>query len=167
MRDPRAKLPLLLLMALVLHTTLLGSLRVAGVAPDAMLLIAIVGGVAGGPSTGAIVGFASGLGLDLFLQTPLGLSALAFSIVGYGVGSLQSGILRSAWWIPIATAFVASMAGETLYALAGAVVGETHMVTTHLGLVAVMVGVLNAVLAPVALRLVTWALRSPYEVRYG
>ena len=43
----------------------------------------------------------SGLLTDLlFLETPLGLSAMVYCLVGYGVGLLQAGVLRSSWWLP-------------------------------------------------------------------
>jgi rod shape-determining protein MreD len=145
---------------LVAHTTLLTSFRVEGVAPDAMLLLTVTAGIAGGAGVGALMGFGCGLAIDLFLQTPLGLSALVFSLMGYAVGSVQTGILRSAWWIPIFTALVASAAGVVLYALIGGVVGQPNLVTTRLPLIAGIVGLLNAALAPVALRLVRWALGS-------
>jgi rod shape-determining protein MreD len=164
---PRAKVPLVLLMVLVVHTSLLSSLRIAGVAPDAMLLLAVAAGIAGGPTNGAIIGFAGGIGLDCFLQTPLGLSALAFCLVGYAVGSVQSGILRATWWIPLATAFVASIAGEALYAMSGAVIGETHMALSRLTTVVLVVGSLNAAMAPFALRLMNWSLRPEYDTRYS
>jgi rod shape-determining protein MreD len=157
---PRVKAPIVVLLVLVVHTTLLTSFRFDGVTPDAMLLLTVAAGIAAGPTLGAVMGFACGLGIDLFLQTPLGLSALVFSLVGYAVGSVQTGILRSSWWIPIFTALVASAAGEVLYALVGGVIGQPNLVTTRLPLIAVTVGLMNAALSPVALRLVRWALHA-------
>jgi rod shape-determining protein MreD len=148
-----------LVLALLLHLTLLSRLHVAGVHPDAMLLVAIAAGLAGGPDRGATIGFAAGLLADLFLQSPFGLSALAYSLVGFAVGSLQTGILRSAWWIPVLTALAASIAGTVLYALIGAMVGQGQIVTPRLPVIAVIVGGMNAALAPAAMRLVTWALQ--------
>jgi rod shape-determining protein MreD len=159
----RLRAPLLVAGVLVLHISLLASVRVGGVAPDSMLLLAVAAGVSGGPTRGAVLGFACGLGMDLFLQTPLGLSALVFSLVGYTVGTLQTGVLRSTWWIPLLTALVASAAGEVLYAVVGGVVGQANMVTTRLPYIAAMVAVLNTALAPVALRLMQWALRPAHE----
>jgi hypothetical protein len=46
-----------------------------------------------------------------------------------------------------------------LYALVGSVLGE-RMITGHLATIALVVGVSNAVLAPVAVRLVDWSLGS-------
>ena len=105
-----------------------------------------------------MVGFASGMVVDLFLQTPLGLSALVFSVVGYAVGAAQTGILRASWWIPVLTAFLASAAGALLFALAASVVGETSLVTARLGLVVLLVGAMNALLTPLAVRMMAWAL---------
>ena len=162
MSGPRVKVPLLLILAVVLHTSVLAHAQVAGVAPDLMLLVAVSGGIAGGPSRGAILGFASGLCIDLFLQTPLGLSALSFSLVGYVVGNAQAGVLRSSWWLPLVAAFLGSVAGEALYAVAGLVVGQTQLVTSRLPLVALLVGVMNTVLAPFAIRAVSWSFRDPH-----
>jgi rod shape-determining protein MreD len=161
MSQPRLKVPVVLLLALVLHTAVMGHFRIAGVAPDLMVLIPIVAGLTAGPERGAAFGFACGLAVDLVVQTtPLGLSALSFSVVGYTVGVLEAGILRSSWWIPPATALVASAAGEALYALTGALVGQTQLVTNRLVLIVVVVGALNALFATPMLRVVRWSMRG-------
>jgi rod shape-determining protein MreD len=128
-----------------------------------MLLLAVAGGIIGGPKLGALLGFASGLTLDLFLQTPLGLSALVFCLVGYGVGNVQAGVLRASWWIPVLTTVAASVAGELAYALVATVVGQPHLIDVHLLKVAAIVAATNGVLAPIALRLVGWAVSGAEE----
>jgi rod shape-determining protein MreD len=162
MNNARARVPFVVLLFLVVELTVLDRLRVFGAGPDIMLLLAVVAGIEGGPRVGALFGFAGGIALDLFLETPMGLSALVFCIVGYAVGNIQGGVLRAAWWIPIVTTFVASVAGVLAYALVATVVGQPHLVTTHLLVVAAVVGVFNAILSPFALRLVRWSL-SGYE----
>ena len=157
--DPRVRLPLMLLVALLLQTSVLVRLRIFGVMPDFMLLIAVAAGITAGPTRGAGLGFAAGMVIDLFLPTPLGLSALVFTLVGYGVGVANTGVIRSAWYIPMLTAGGGSVAGVVLYAVAGSMLGE-RMLTGHLVTIAVVVGVSNAVLAPVAVRLVSWSLGS-------
>ena len=157
--DPRLRLPIMFIAALLLQTTVLARMRVWGVMPDFMLLVAVAGGIAAGASRGATLGFASGMLIDLFLPTPLGLSALVFTLVGYGVGVANTGVLRSAWYIPVLTAGGASVAGVALYALVGSVLGE-RMINGHLATIAFVVGVSNAVLAPVAVRFVDWSLGS-------
>ncbi|HUF32966.1 MAG TPA: rod shape-determining protein MreD [Acidimicrobiales bacterium] len=154
------RLPPVLLVAVLLHTALAPQLRVFGVAADLMLLIAVAAGVAAGADRGAIVGFGAGLLADCFLQTPFGLSALAYCLVGWGVGSFQSTILHAAWWIPVVTVAAASAAGVALYAGIGAVVGQGHLVSGRLVGIIAVVAVLNAVLSPVAVRVMRWATLS-------
>ena len=157
--DPRLRLPIMLITALLLQTTVLNRMRLFGVMPDFMLLVAVAGGISAGPTRGSALGFASGMLIDLFLPTPLGLSALVFTLVGYGVGVANTGVLRSAWYIPVLTAGAASVAGVVLYALVGSVLGE-RMIDGHLITIAAVVGLSNAVLAPVGVRFVDWSLGS-------
>ena len=154
--DPRLRLPILMIAALLLQTTVLARMRLFGVMPDLMLLVAVAGGITAGSSRGAALGFASGMLIDLFLPTPLGLSALVFTLVGYGVGVANTGVLRSAWYIPVLTAGAASVTGVVLYALVGSMLGE-RMINGHLVTIAVVVGLSNAVLAPVAVKFVDWS----------
>ena len=156
--DLRFRVPLLLLLALVVHTTLLPNIRIVGVMPDLMLLVAVCAGLVAGPNYGGTVGFASGMLADLVLPTPLGLSALVFTLAGYGVGLAQAGLIRDVWWFPMMVAFVASSAGEGIFALAGWMIGEEGMISGHLSTIMLVVGIFNAVMAPVVLRVVRWAL---------
>ena len=157
--DPRLRMPIMLITALLVQTTVFSRLRFFDVMPDFMLLVAVAGGITAGPTRGAALGFASGMLIDLFLPTPLGLSALVFTLVGYWVGIANSGVLRSAWYIPMLTAGAASVAGVVFYAVVGSVLGE-RMISGHLATIAAVVGVSNAVLAPLAVRLVDWSFGS-------
>jgi rod shape-determining protein MreD len=168
MFGPRFKVPLLVLVALVVHAQLLPDIRLAGVQPNLMLLVAVAGGIAAGPSVGAVLGFSVGLLTDLlFLETPLGLSAMVFCLVGYGVGLLQAGVLRSSWWLPVVTAFAACAAGEALFALVGTLFGQRQLVTGRLPLVALVVGVLDATLAVMVVPLTRRAFRGAAESSYA
>lgn len=155
------RLLLVVFAGLTLHLSLFATIRIGDVRPDVLLLIAVAGGIAGGPERGAVVGFAAGIVADLFLHTPLGLSALAFSLVGFGVGALQSSVIRAAWWIPPATACVASTAGILLYALLGALIGRPEFLEPRVLVVAAGVGAANAVLAPALVPVMAWAM--PHE----
>ena len=65
------------------------------------------------------------------------------------------------WEAPIVTTLVASVAGVLFYALVATVVGQPHLVTTHLLVVAAVVGIFNALAAPFALRMVRWSIAGP------
>lgn len=161
----RIRLTGVMIALVVAQLSLAPRLRAEGVHADLLLLVAIAGGIAWGPQRGAVVGFAAGFGADLFQQTPFGLSMLVFSLIGFGVGSVQSGILRAAWWIPVLTAAVASSIGVAGWALAATVVGEAGLLSPRLGVITGLVAVMNAPLALPVLRLLHWAGRGSELVR--
>ena len=147
---------LVVLVALVIQVTLLSRFSFEGARPDIMILLAVIGGYRLGPERGAIVGFAAGLSFDIVLSTPLGLSALIYTIVGYGVGASTAGMVRTSRWAASAVAAVGSAAGVLLYALVGAVLGEPTLDGPSLASIVVLVAAVNAALAPLASRAITW-----------
>jgi len=142
---------------LILQTSLLEGLRAAGIPTDALVLVAVVAGALGGPERGAMVGFVAGLVADLFLQTPFGLSALAYCLAGFMTGVLQGNVIRAAWWIMPVTAFIGSAVGVVLYAVIGAMVCQSHLVGPTLGFIALSVGLVNAPLSIPVARAMRWA----------
>lgn len=145
------------LAALVLQVCFFARLSFEGARPDVMILLAVIAGYLLGPERGAIVGFASGLAFDIVLTTPLGLSALVYSLVGYAVGVATSGMVRSSRWAPMGIAAAGSAAGMVLYALVGALLGQPTLEGPSLAAIVVVVAAVNAALAPVAVRALTWA----------
>ena len=74
------------LTVLAAHVAVMPHLAPGGIAPDG-LLVAVVAVAAGrGARAGAAFGFAAGLGADVFLSTPLGTSALAYTVLGHALG---------------------------------------------------------------------------------
>lgn len=155
---------LVLVVALTLQLGIASRLEVLGVQGDLMLLIAACAGLAAGPDRGATIGFAAGLSFDLLLQSPFGLSALTYALVAYLAGSLQDSVLRAAWWIPVATASAASVLGVILYGVFGTMVGEDLLALSLLR-IALVVGLLNGIAAPVVVRAVRWATGTSESVR--
>jgi rod shape-determining protein MreD len=160
----RLRLSALLLVALLLQTTLVPDIRILGVCPDLLLLCTVAAALVGGPELGGEVGFAAGVLADLFLATtPLGLSALTYTVIGYGVGSLRRTTLQEGWLLAPATAFVASAAGVVLFVVAGVTVGQSQL--TRQGPMAILetatlVGVMSAIVAAPVCRLMAWAARG-------
>ena len=163
--DPRFRVPLLLVAALVVQTALLVRLHIFGVMPDLLLLVAVAAGIVGGRARGAAVGFGAGMGLDVFLQSPFGLSALVYAIVGYAVGMAHAGVLRWSWYVPSWTALFASAAGTLVYVTLNAMLGQ-RVVVGSVPATVVVVSLVNAVLAPVLVVAVAWALgETPVRAR--
>jgi rod shape-determining protein MreD len=122
-----ARLGLLLVLLVVLQTSLLPHLRVSGVVPDLGLVVAVALAVRFGPELGATFGFAAGLAADLFLQTPLGLSAFAFGTTAFLVGISQARLARPAWWMRPAIAALAGIVAGVLFVGLGGLVGQDQL----------------------------------------
>ena len=157
----RGRVLLALLIVTLLHVAVLPDLRVAGVRADGFVVLTIAVAMLDGPERGAVLGFVTGLVADLFLQTPYGLSALTYSLVGFAVGILQQAVIRAAWWIPVVTGFAGAGLAVVLFALSGAVVGQSGLVEPRLLLVALVVAAFAALLVMPTLRLARWALGPP------
>jgi rod shape-determining protein MreD len=122
-----ARLGLLLVLLVVLQTSLMPHLRVADVVPDLGLVAAVALAIRFGPDLGATFGFAAGLAADLFLQTPLGLSAFAFGATAFLVGISQARLARPAWWVRPAIAALAGIVAGVLFVGLGALVGQSEL----------------------------------------
>ncbi|HUZ44627.1 MAG TPA: rod shape-determining protein MreD [Acidimicrobiales bacterium] len=154
----RSRVLLVLFIAVVLQLTLGAGVRMFGVHPDLMLLVAVSGGLVGGDERGAMVGFSAGLMADLFLQAPFGLSAMSFTIIGFAAGMFSGTILRASWPLVLAGAAVASAAGEILYALLGAGLGQSQMVSDRLSPIVGVVAILNGIGALLVVPVMRWAI---------
>lgn len=161
----RVRLGLVVITLLVLHTSLFNQLRVFGVMVDVMLLVAVAAGLVRGSALGAQVGFAAGLATDLFLNTPMGLSALVFSLVGYATGIVATGLATTTRLLTMAIAAGASATGVVVFALVGTMLGSTGLLTGRLWVVVFVVAVGNGFLSPLAVRLLRWAVSAGHRAR--
>ena len=147
-------------LALVIQLTVFVDVRIAGVTPELLALIAVIAGFFVGPERGPVIAFAAGLVWDIYLPTPLGLSAITFAAVAFAVGSLNEGLFHDTRAQLIGVVGLASAASVVGYALLGSIVGQPGLVGGDLIIIAVLVGVINAALAPLAAPLMAWALAA-------
>lgn len=145
---------------LLVQSTVVLEIRIAGMAPDVMVLLPIAAGLVAGPAEGAVVGFVAGIAADLLLPAPFGLSALVGTLVGFGVGLSTANLTREIRGLSIPVALVASAIAVMLYAVLGALLGESQFLHADLAAMVPVVSVANAVLAVPAVRLTRWALMA-------
>ena len=88
MRRPFA-LAVVLVVAVLVQSTVLARLTLAGVRPDLLVLAVVSVAVATDPVTGAVFGFVAGLVADLLFDLPVGVSALVYTAVGFAVGTVR------------------------------------------------------------------------------
>jgi rod shape-determining protein MreD len=161
------RLYLLVVMLVITQVTVFPHLRLFGVVPDLGLLVAIAVGYQEGPEAGALVGFIAGFGYDLFLETPIGLNALSYALVGYGVGILEGGLFRSPRWLPSFLGLLGGLAGGLLFVGVGVLAGVEAVKGAH-ALQDVMLSALyDALLAPVVFFLVRKVMGDPDRVSTG
>ena len=148
---------LVILSLVVLQTALFPELRVFGAGPDLLLVATIAVAYERGPEAGAVFGFVGGLAIDCFLSSPLGVSALAFSLVGYGVGLFQSGLLRTSRWIAPILGGVGGLIGGALWVVIAAVAGQDELISGYSARVVVLAAIYDALLAVLIFPFVHWA----------
>ena len=78
-----------LVVAVLVQSTVLARLTLAGARPDLLVLAVVSVAVATDPTTGAVFGFVAGLVSDLLFDLPVGVSALVYTAVGFAVGTLR------------------------------------------------------------------------------
>ncbi|MGQ0744981.1 MAG: rod shape-determining protein MreD [Acidimicrobiales bacterium] len=157
--DPRFRVPLVMLAALLLHTVVAGPLQLAGARPEIMLLVPITAALAGGPERGAALGFVAGLLSDIFLNSPFGLTSLVYTLVGHGVGVLRDSMLAFSGPLRLMAVAAASAIGVVLWACVAWALGRPVVVDRLLWVVVVVAGV-NTLLAPAGSRAMAWALAN-------
>ena len=148
---------LVILSLVVIQTALFPELRVFGAAPDLLLVATIAVAYERGAEAGAVFGFVGGLAIDCFLSSPLGVSALAFALVGYGVGVFQSGLLRSSRWIAPTLGGIGGLVGGALWVGIAAVAGQDDLVSGYTIRIVLIAAVYDALVAFLIFPFVHWA----------
>jgi rod shape-determining protein MreD len=148
----------LMLVALLAQTVFFPYLKVVGVLPDVMVVATVAVAVRRGAETGALFGFGAGVAIDLFLEVPIGLSALSYTVVGYAVGSIQTGLLRERWWLVPLLGGAGSLAAGVVFVVVGLVMGQEYLFSLRTFLVlpprALYDAVLSLAVFPLAARLI-------------
>jgi len=138
-----------LVVAAVAQVVLVDPLRLPGASPDLVLLVVFAFALAGGPRHGALVGFVGGLLVDLTPPSDgyVGVWALAFTLVGAGVGQLAPRLRRSVVGLLSAVA-VAAGGSVVLAGLLARALGNHNVAVTALGRTAVAAALYDVLLSP-------------------
>lgn len=157
-----ARLATLLLMAAVVQYSVLSTIRIAGVAPDLLLVVAIAGGLVAGDQRGAIMGFASGLAMDLIMPgRPFGLSVLTFTLVGFFVGRYHNAAPSRSAPMVVITAGLASVLAVGGYITLARVFDGVDLLSARFLVVAVFTALWSMALVLPASAVMRWAWRLP------
>lgn len=142
----RFKAGVALFVLLALQVSIFAQLRPFDVAPDVLLVAAIVGGIVGGGDFGARHGFAAGLLLDLVVPGPFGLAAGVYGTMGYATGLFARSVdSQDPRVVPILTALTAFVA-TVVYGFGLGVLGSEQFVEWRLLWVAFAVSMYSVLL---------------------
>ncbi|MEU1289654.1 rod shape-determining protein MreD [Kitasatospora sp. NPDC005856] len=149
----------LVLFGLILQVSVFGRLQLPGATPDILLLVVVGLAMVYGPTGGCLVGFAGGLLADLAPPSDhaIGRYALVLCLMGYAAGLLRPdhGRQRSVAGSLLVVG-AAAVASTLLYAMVGALVGDTA--ARHVGLGGLVISALlyDLLLAPFVVPLVMY-----------
>src|SRR4051794_13493408 len=143
-----ARIAALIATLVVVQVALFPHLRLLGAVPDLGLLLALAVAYRDGPEAGLVTGFFAGLAFDLFLETPTGLTALAYALTAYGVGVLQAGVLRAPRFVAFILGGVGGLVAGVAFVAIGVLVGADVGFDYHTFGVLAAAALYDAVLAP-------------------
>lgn len=116
--------------SLVLDTTWLARLSVAGATADLGVLVVMTVGLLHGPEVGALAGTMVGLLQDVVTGVPLGLGMLGGLGVGTSAGLARRSIYLESLWLPAPAAWVLTILHQVVWMGAAHLVG---LLTVPLG----------------------------------
>jgi rod shape-determining protein MreD len=138
----------LLLTGLLLETSVLGEATLVGAKPPILLLFTVALALGEGPGLAAGFGFAGGLVTDLMTGLPTGITALAYTIVGYSVGAIRAQVQTPSAWLPVTMEFAASLGGLLFYGGVALLLGQEAVGGRTLLTTSVFGACYNALLTP-------------------
>lgn len=140
----------LVILAFALQTTLLEQATILGVVPQLVLVVVVILAYLDGERVGVVVGFAGGLLQDLSLPpgSIVGLTALVYTMIGYGVGSVRNYTSGESIWTPVLAVIVSSLVAEGSYALLAIMLGQPWVSLSFTAKVAGLVILYNTLLTP-------------------
>ncbi len=138
----------LLVVAVVLQSTIIGKVAIGGVRPDIALIILVFVSLRRGSMVGQTSGFLSGILEDFMSVSPLGFHPLMRAVIGYLYGIFAGNVFVDPFLMPMVLTVIATLIKGLLSGLISAVFGLTSSGFLYFaGRIWIEVGY-NAVLAP-------------------
>jgi rod shape-determining protein MreD len=162
-------LTMVITFAVVLQVALFPHLAYAGVVPNLALLVVVAAALVRGPEFAAVIGFLSGLAIDLAPPADhvAGRWALALVVVGYLAGRVRQDARTSAL-AAIVTVAAASFVGTSIFALSGMVLSDPAVPAVEALAVIPSAVVYDVLITPFVLPLMMRLFRrlEPHQVAY-
>ncbi|HLN78852.1 MAG TPA: rod shape-determining protein MreD [Nocardioidaceae bacterium] len=162
-------LTLVVTLAVVLQVAMFPVISYDGVVPNLALLVVVAAALVRGPQFAAVIGFISGLAIDLAPPTDhiAGRWALALVLVGYLAGRVRHDAHTSAL-AAVVTVAASSFVGTSIFALSGMVLSDPAVPAAEALSVIPTAVVYDVLLTPFVLPLMMRLFRrlEPHQVAY-
>ena len=162
-------LTMVITFAVVLQVALFPHLAYAGVVQNLALLVVVAAALVRGPEFAAVIGFLSGLAIDLAPPADhvAGRWALALVVVGYLAGRVRQDARTSAL-AAIVTVAAASFVGTSIFALSGMVLSDPAVPAVEALAVIPTAVVYDVLITPFVLPLMMRLFRrlEPHQLAY-
>lgn len=158
-----ARVALVGFVALLLQLSVVNRIEIAGVTGNILVVVTVAAGFTAGPERGAIIGFALGLAFDLLLTSPLGLTAVVYTVVGYVSGLVATALIRESRLAGVLLAALAAPAAMFIWVVFGALFGQAHLFDAPLLAIALVAALVAFVTVWLALPVMRWATLDPYH----
>ena len=142
-------------LAVLLQTTLFGQVRIFDVAPDLVMLTVIAVARRLDAEPAVLLGFTSGLAMDLLGSSPLGLRALVLTLIAYATVRTRDRFDINVVATGLAVMLL-SLLGVVLVVVIGTLFGEANFRDPNVLRKILLIPVYNLVLGVMVLPLVTW-----------
>ncbi|WP_420450558.1 hypothetical protein [Ilumatobacter sp.] len=147
------------MVVLALQRTVFAEIRLGGVIVQVVLALVAAAGASGGSERGAVAGFVLGSMFDLVEGTPLGSTAIAFTVAGVVSGLLALIAADPQWWLRALFVALGSAAGEAMLPTVRLFIGEDDPWPSDMVRIVVVVAAAAAVMSPVLLPVSRWCLK--------
>ena len=144
---------------LALQRTVFAEIRVSGVIVQVVLALAAAAGAAGGSERGAVAGFTLGIMFDLVEGTPVGSTAIAFTLAGVVAGLLALIAADPQWWLNAIFVGLGAAVGEAMIPVVRIFVGEEDPWPPQMVKIVAIVAISSVILSPLLVPLGRWCLR--------
>lgn len=144
---------------LALQRTVFAEIEVSGVIVQVVLALAAAAGAAGGSERGAMAGFTLGVMFDLVEGTPIGSTAIAFTLAGVVAGLLALIAADPQWWLSAIFVGLGAAVGEAMLPVVRIFIGEEDPWPPQMVKVVAIVTVAATVMSPLLVPLGRWCLR--------
>lgn len=151
-----ARVAAIALVVLVVHLGLSPNLRIAGVAAELPLGLSVAAGLSGGVERGVVFGFLYGLIVDLFLFTPIGLSALIYGTVGWIAGHVFMDRIEESPLMSAIAVGLGTTAGLSVFVALGVALGESSLLEASIPRIILIASIMNGVFAVALMGVCHW-----------